>query len=261
MSTLVGTPVKNAGLWLPKFLEELEKLRGVSRTVFIYGESNDQTLDILNQWADTSRHEVEIFREPPLEAPTAHQLGPLYQDFQDAMTSGDETHFLLIDADITRFPADLIYRLRKHGKDIIAPYVWVNGHVPPRFFDTYCFRYKGYRFHPFNPPDPGQPFKVDSIGSCYLAKRDAFAFTPYGDRPHRSFCQNAREMGFEVWADPTTKIYHVFLEALGISRVYPEALENLPPDNTPYIKKDGSTVPLEQMGPDLLYAMIWHEVR
>jgi len=101
---------------------------------------------------------------------------------------------------------------------------------------------------------------VDSIGSCYLAKREAFAFTPYGDRPHRSFCRNAKELGFEVWADPTTKIHHVFLEQLGISRVYPERLEGLPPDMTPYIKKDGSVVPLDQMGPDVVYGMIWKKV-
>ena len=151
--------------------------------------------------------------------------------------------------------------LKEQDKDIISPYVWEDGFVPPKFFDTYCFRYEGGRFHPFDPPNPGKPFQLDSIGTCYLAKREAFAFTPYGERPHRSFCHAAKEMGFEVWADPTIDIYHLDVQRLGIQRIYPEALEGLPPDMTPYIKNDGTLVSLEQMAIDMLYALIWKEVR
>ncbi len=262
MSVLVGVPVKNATIWLPKFLVELDRLEDVSRVVFIYGESVDNTLSMLKDYRDSSPHDVDIYTESSeLKAESAHQLGGLYQDFQEALSEGKETHFMLIDSDITEFPPDLITRLKEHDKDIIAPYVWTHGHIPPKFFDVYCFRYKGGRFHPFNPPDPGHPFEVDSIGSCYLAKRSAFIITPYGERPHISFCANAREMGFTVWADPTIKIYHLFVEQLGMSRVYPEALEGKAPDMTPYIKKSGELVPLEEMGPDLVYAFVWKEVR
>jgi len=258
---MVGTPVKNASLWLPKFLYELEKLEEVSRITFIYGKSVDQTYDILTQWLETTHHEARVCLEPRMKARSAHQISLVYSDFQAMLLEGDETHFLLLDSDVTKFPPDLITRLLKHDKDIIAPYVWTDGHVPPRFFDTYCFRYKGARFHPFNPPKPDKPFEVDSVGTCYLAKREAFAFTEYGGRPHRSFCHNAKEMDFKVWADPTTEIHHVFVEQLGMNRIYPEALEGLPPDDTPYIKKNGDIIPLEQMGPDIIYGFIWKEVR
>lgn len=261
MSTMVGIPVKNSALWLPKFLQELEELEDVSRITWIYGRSKDQTLELIKTWSEETKHETDLWLEPPMKAHTAHQIGAVYGEFQEIMTEGDESHFLLIDCDIMRFPPDLISRLMAHDKDIIAPYVWEDGYVPDKFFDTYCFRYKGARFHPFDPPDPGKPFQLDSIGTCYLAKREAFAFTPYGERPHRSFCQAAKEMGFEVWADPTTKIYHLDMQRLGILRIEPEALEGLPPDIAPYIKKGGTIVPLEQMGPDILYAMIWKEVR
>jgi len=99
----VGVPIKNAGLWTPKFLEELDKLRGVSRVVFIYGKSVDQTLDILLQWKDSAPHKVEIYKEPPLDAQTAHQLGPLYEDFQEALTQGKETHFLAFPSNRRRY--------------------------------------------------------------------------------------------------------------------------------------------------------------
>jgi len=259
--TMVGVPVKNAAFWLPKFLEEFDKLRGVSRVVFIYGDSVDQTLDILQTWKKATDFEVEVYHEPPMRAPSAHQISPVYQDFQEILVQGEETHFLLIDCDVTRYPPDLIERLMAHDVDIVAPYVWTDGHIPPKFFDTYCFRYNGARFHPFNPPNPGKLFEVDSVGTCYLAKREAFAFTPYGDRPHRSFCEMARKMGFKVWADPETEVFHMFVEQLGMTRVYPEAVEGLPPDRTPYIKRDGSLVPLEQMAPDIIYALIYKEVR
>lgn len=262
MSTLVGVPVKNAAIWLPKFLAELDRLEEVSRVIFIYGKSMDNTLDLLRTYRDNTPHDVDIFLEAAdLNAMSAHQIGGLYQDFQDALSEGKEDYFLLIDCDITEFPPDLIPRLKEHDKDIIAPYIWTHGHTPPKFFDTYCFRYNGGRFHPFNPPNPGKPFELDSIGSCYLAKRAAFFLTPYGDRPHISFCANAREMGFEIWADPTTEVFHLYVEQLGMSRVYPEALENKPPDLTPYIKKDGSLIPLDEMGPDIVFAFIWKEVR
>lgn len=261
MSTMVGIAVKNSALWLPKFLEELEKLEDVSRVVWIYGKSRDQTLEIIQNWSEVTQHEVELYLEPPMKARTAHQIAPVYGEMQEIMTEGDESHFLLIDCDVMRFPPNLITHLKEHDKDIIAPYVWDDGFVPDKFFDTYCFRYEGARFHPFDPPNPGKPFQLDSIGTCYLATRKAFAFTPYGERPHRSFCLAAKEMGFEVWADPTINIYHLDVQRLGIPRIYPEAVEGLPPDMTPYIKKDGTLVPLEQMAIDMLYALIWKEIR
>jgi len=262
VSTLVGVPVKNGGFWLPKFLTDLEQLEDVSRVVFLYGKSDDSTLAILKDYKVGSKHKISIYNEPPLQkAYSAHQIGKIYEDFQELLQNGKESHFLLIDCDITSFPPDLITRLKKHDKDIIAPYVWTHGHVPDKFFDIYCFRVDGCRFHPFNPPQPDKPMQVQSVGSCYLAKRAAFAFTPYGNRPHISFCAKAMEMGFEVWADPTTKIYHVFVEQLGLTRQYPEAMEGLPPDISPFIKNDGSKIPPDQMGPDIFYAYIWKEVR
>ena len=262
MSTLVGVPVKNGAFWLPKFLTDLEQLEDVSRIAFIYGESVDQTLLILQDYKKGTKHTINIYKEPPLKnAHTAHQIGPLYEDFQELLQNGDESHFLLLDCDITSFPSDLITRLKKHDKDIIAPYVWTHGHIPEKFFDIYCFRVDGCRFHPFDPPMSDEPIQVESIGSCYLAKRAAFVITPYGNRPHISYCYKAREMGFTVWADPTTKIYHLFVEQLGMSRQFPEEVEGLSPDVSPYIKNDGTKIPPDQMGPDIIYALMWKEVR
>ncbi len=264
MSVLVGVPVKDAAIWLGRFLKELEKLSNVSRVVFFYGEGRDPTLVILKEWAEKAPYPVEIYGDPPMTALSSAQIAPVYRELQEAMREGDETHFLAIDADIIKFPTTLIRRLKKQKKDVIAPYVWVENSVPPMFYDVDVFRYRGFRFHPFSPPDPGETFEVDSVGTCFLASRAAFLsvdiFNPY---PHRSFCDNARDGGFAVWADPKIKIYHLNAAPLGIYSLPLEALERKPRelwDQTPYIKKNNSTVNVDEIPNDRIEAFVWGRV-
>jgi len=264
MSVLVGVPVKDAAIWLGRFLKELEKLSNVSRVVFYYGEGRDPTLAILREWAEEAPHLVEIYEDPPMSPLSSDQIAPVYRDFQEIMREGDETHFLTIDSDIVKFPKPLISRLKKQKKDIIAPYVWVEKSVPPMFFDTDIFRYRGFRFHPFSPPDPGESFEVDSVGTCFLASRDAFLSTEiFNPQPHRNFCDVARGNGFSVWADPRIKVYHLNKAPLGIYSIPLEMLEGKPRelwDRTPYIKKNNSMVNVDELPNDRIEAFVWGRV-
>ena len=264
MSVLVGVPVRDCAIWLSRFLGQLEKLSGVSRVVFYYGEGRDPTLAILKEWVPGAPFPVEVYEDPPIGAVSSDQIAPVYLELQEIMREGDETHFLSIDADIMKFPKTLISRLKKQKKDVIAPYVWVENSVPPMFYDVDIFRYRGCRFHPFSPPDPGEAFEVDSVGTCFLASRDAFLsteiFNPY---PQRSFCDNARSKGFSVWADPKIKILHLNKPPLGIYPMPLEALEGKPRelwDRTPYIKKNGSTVNVDEIPNDRIEAFVWGRV-
>jgi len=264
MSVLVGVPVKDAAIWLGRFLGQLEKLEDVSRVVFYYGESRDPSLAILKEWAQKAPFPTEIYEDPPIRALSSDQIAPVYQEFQEIMRDGDETHFLTIDADIMKFPKNLIYLLKKQKKDVIAPYVWVENSVPPMFYDVDVFRYRGCRFHPFSPPDLGKSFEVDSVGTCFLASRAAFIsvniWNPY---PHRSFCDNVREGGFRVWADPRISIYHLNKPPLGIYPMPLEALEGKPRelwDRTPYIKKNNLTVNVDELPNDRIEALVWGRV-
>ena len=131
---------------------------------------------------------------------------------------GNETHILLWDGDVLEAPSNLVKKLLKHDKDIIAPYVYTKHHAPgKRFFDTFVFRYKGYRYHPYDPPMHKHKLAmIDSVGCVFLVKRKPFLEHRYRDPyPHMSFCNDARSSGYEVWVDPNTEIEHIDMERFG----------------------------------------------
>lgn len=258
MSTLVGVPVKDCAIWLNRFLEAFEQLADISRAVFYYGPGRDPTLTLLKEWAEEAPFLVEIYEDPPMRSLSSAQLAPVYRELQEIMQEGDETHFLSIDADIMRVAPNIIRRLKKQRKDIIAPYVWMEGQKPRTFYDTNNFRTKGFRFHPFDPPKPEQTFKVDSVGTCWLTTREVFLETtidnPY---PDRVFCNNARAGGYSVWADPRLSIYHLNAAPIGLHPVPLELLQGQPPDPTPYLKSDNTVLEVNAMPNEFVEAFIW----
>ena len=272
MSVLVGVPVKESAIWLPRFLYQLDKLSDVSRVVFSYGRSRDPTLDLLRRWEAETAHPTEIIRELDMSALSAAEIAPVYKDFQAILGEKgwrEETHFLLMDADIMEVPPDLIQRLKVQNKDIIAPFVWTDRAIPRQFYDAHCFRLYGYRFHPFSPPDPydGKPFEVDSVGSCYLVEHDVFKLIEYDNpHPHVQFCDNALDEGYEVWADPSIEILHLDPQKVGITKTPLETLRRragIPTESVdapPFIKKDGTIVDEEMFAKDLIDAFIWGTV-
>lgn len=266
MSTLAFVPVKNAASFLPAFLNQLEQLEDIGQIVFSYGESKDATLDILKSYRDQTEHKIRVKRDPPMgEVLSSGQIGLLYADMQRRIKEKPEeypeSHIALLDADVMRMPKDLLVKLRKHDKDIVAPYVWTLFHSEPcrLFYDTYVFRYKGYRFHPYRPPlNDGELLQLDSVGTCFLVDKQVFLDVPYGDPyPHMKFCNEAREKGYEVWADPGTSIYHVDLTRFGQFHYEVDVIKAMQrgdrnphrfADNTPYIKDDGSLCTPVQLG-------------
>jgi hypothetical protein len=264
MSVMIGVPIKDAAVWLPRFLYQLDKLSDVSRIVFIYGTSQDPTLQMLQTWENETAHVTEIIYEPAMgKVLSAAEIALLYEDFQSILGEEgweDETHFMLLDSDIMDVPEDLVQQLKEQDKDIIAPFVWVDRSNPHQFFDVHCFRLYGYRFHPFDPPDPydGEPFEVDSVGSCYLVKREVFDRVAYENpHPHMKFCENAVNDGYEVWAHPGITIQHLDPIKVGITKTPIELLRG--EDFTPpqFIKKDGTIVSNEMFAQELIQAYVW----
>jgi len=260
VSVFVGVPVKNCAFWLPRFLQQLDKLSDISRVVIIFGDSVDPTFDVVTQWMTITEHDVELYREPKnMRAQTSAQIGAIYRDFQQLVDEGSERHVLLLDADIMTIPRNLIQKLMKYDKDIMAPYIWIKDHVPPRFYDCHVFRVGGYRFHPFSPPmNNNELIKLDSAGTCLLVKRRPFLEVPYKNIwPHMMFCRDARIQGYEVWADPKTTVEHLDLTRLGIFH-FPFESPEIGPDLTPFIKDDGSLTTTEaQLDEEVARALIW----
>lgn len=264
MSVAICTAVKDCAMWLPRFFKQLDKLSDVSRVIFIYGKSKDKTLELIKDWSKHTRHPVQVCQEPDMPGIlTSAELGALCRDFQEIVRRGEDEWALLADADVMSMPADLIQKLQKHDKDIVAPYVYVMNHVPPGFYDTFCFRLDGCRFHPYKPPmNKGRLLQLDSVGTVFLAKREVFLDVPYGNPyPHMKFCNDARAKGYEVWADPKTTVLHVDLTRFGIMHYPLEHVRGLPPDKTPFIRDGREVVSLEQLQLDYVSAFVWGEVK
>ena len=257
MSVLAFIPVKNASPWLPIFVNQLEKLEDVGQVIFSYGKSSDSTLDIIKEYKSKSRYNIKVKADPPMgEVMTSAQIGKIYSDLQRLMIEKPdeypETHVALLDVDVMRMPPHLLSKLVKHKKNIIAPYVWVLFHDTPVqcFYDTMVFRKSGFRYHPFDPPrNNGELIQLDSVGTVFLIEKEVFLDVPYGDPyPHMKFCDDARAKGYEVWADPSTAIYHVDLTRFGMYHHEIDVLKAMKmgdpdpyrfSDQTPYIRDDG----------------------
>ncbi len=222
MSVLVGTKVKDAELWLPRFINQVEQLEGdVSRVAVIYGESRDQSLALLKHWQRTSKRKIEIYAEPylPESERNGYSLARLKQDLQKILRDGAEQYYLNLDCDLVELPKTLIADLQAADKDLVAAMIWTENRVPRTFFDTYVYRLEGCMFHPYKPPglNATDPFPVDSVSTCYLAKREVEVAGTYSNpHPHIPFCASLKKLGYQIWVHPQVYAYHVDLEKYGI---------------------------------------------
>jgi hypothetical protein len=223
MSVMIASKVKDGEIWLPRFLMELEKLtyENISRVVFMYSESRDASFSLLDHYRHTSKHDVEIYADPwlPPSERRGDSLARVKQDIQRLLKSGGEDYYLNLDCDLVQLPVDLIERLMAHDKDLIAGMVLTENRDPMVFYDSYVFRLEGCRFHPYRYPgmDKTEPFEVESVSTCYLAKSHVELAGIYTNpHPHIPFCNDLRNKGYKVWVDPTTLVFHIDLEKMGI---------------------------------------------
>lgn len=134
----------------------------------------------------------------------------------------DFTHLFFMDSDMT-FPESTLSRLLQHDKDIVGGFYTVK--TEP--YHSTCFvdnkAGESIPYQTYNPM-PGETMKkVSSIGTgCMLIKRKVFEgrkwpwfyYKPYPSEEKFAtedvaFCDDSRQLGFEVWCDFTLKCGHV----------------------------------------------------
>jgi GT2 family glycosyltransferase len=136
------------------------------------------------------------------------------------------THIMQIDADVI-FSPFAIEQLVAHDKDIVgASYNFKCFQLPDakEFGVASAVKLFGEHGEPINPPPGGLPselFKCYGLpGGFVLIKMSIFdkLEMPYFANvwePTRYvgediyFCEKARKAGFDIWCDPTIKVYHV----------------------------------------------------
>lgn len=250
MSVLIATKVKDAEQWLPRFITQVENLEGeIDKIVVMYSDSLDKSLMYLKHWQDISKHKVEIYHDPYMPPEERHgaTLARVKKDIQKILAESNADYYLNLDCDLVRIPTDLIPRLMEADKDLIAAMVWTEGRDIPTFFDTFIFRTRGCRFFPFNPPGANkeEPFEVDSVSTCYLAKKGVELAGEYKNPyPHVPFCADLKNKGYSVWIHPKIHVYHIDLEAMGI--LHQPLPVNL--SQSPYIDDNGNQYAANQVG-------------
>lgn len=137
---------------------------------------------------------------------------------------GGFTHVLWLDSDMI-FTEDLLDDLMFSGKDFVTGIA--HGRRPPHasciFKEVWPFvdRWEGHDY-------PSGAFKIGGCGfACVLIKteiikavykKNGTAFFPMRELGEDlAFCKRARELGYEIWAEPTVWLGHI-----GHITVYPE---------------------------------------
>lgn len=212
---LIVTPTKNDAIYLPRHLEAWNKVdypREKIRWIWMYGNSNDDTLEILEKYFSEGKWNSEIYAEPKftnLIPDSALWIADVMNAFKNLYK--EEDFVVIDDSDIVGISPNLLNELLKFDLDMVAPYVWHDGRVDD-FFDTYVFRgLDGVRYSAKNVPylNMKHPVELSSVGTMVLMKGKIFQTIDFENPcPTLQFCRNAKKKGYRIWATPWIKIFH-----------------------------------------------------
>lgn len=219
----ICTPMRDCAATLGQYQSRLETLDHAAerlRFVVCEGDSQDDTLTLLNRWAMADRRVTVVTKTTgkPRYGSVVHpeRFEVLATVFNTALAAVDldwTDSVLFLPADIL-YRSDLLRRLlavaQAPGIDILAPFVWMNG----QFYDTWGFTRGGASFAPFRVHvaetfKPG-PVAMETVGGTVLiggaVLRAGVRYTV--EEVDRGFCKQAAALGFGVWADPDTDVFH-----------------------------------------------------
>lgn len=191
-------------------MRDLLSKQGVTRWVWVVGDSEDDTEKLLRATAWVSGQDVEVVRRDTgiVEDDPDNRLLRLSLTANAGFETvrADDRWWCIHESDL-QSPQDVIWQLLGTNKECIAGWVTL-GHI---FYDTYAYRAKGTMFSN-NPPyhevyDARNLFEVESVGSVYMfpaqAVRDGLRCNVGGAV---ELCQKLREMGHRIWVDPLIPI-------------------------------------------------------
>jgi len=205
---------KNNAQSLPRFLKAMDEIdypKEKLRWTWMYGKSVDNTLDLILEYHKSRPYRFEIYEEPCIKRPIRGSLynAQLYTEFKSFWK--EEPFVLFIDSEIVQIPPKAIKELVETDKDIIAPFIFIEG--TETFYPSCLFCWKGLRFGYWpeiasfrNSKDP---VELDSVGTMVLIKSKAFLEAEWENPlPFYQFCKDAKEKGFQVWGAHYIKVYH-----------------------------------------------------
>jgi hypothetical protein len=248
---LVATPVKNARTHLPGYLANLEALRFPPERIslaFLESDSSDGSFEYLEGRLDELRgryRRVELHKldfgfhfEGPRWAPELQRrrrsILARSRNQLLARSLRDEDWVLWIDADVIRYPVDVVQRLLATGKELVVPHC-VNSDGGTFDLNTFCFApgvtardESRWLLDGIVQPPRGEGrvyleelrgrelVRVDAVGGTMLLvradrHRDGLVFpaAPYhGYLETEGLAMMARDLGLDAWGMPGLEIVH-----------------------------------------------------
>jgi glycosyltransferase involved in cell wall biosynthesis len=187
------------------------------RVITVEGDSTDDTYDRLQTVAKYDKRVTVVKCDlgKPHYGSIVHPerfeiLATVFNAGLNAIDVAWSDYVLFLPSDIEYEPK-MVFDLICKGKDIVAPFMWMNG----RFYDIWGFvEPNGRNFEPFTPEDAQafgkRPIRMACVGGVVLMSADVVrAGCRYStvDVDH-GLCRDAIAHGFGVWADPSTNVYH-----------------------------------------------------
>ncbi len=218
-SVLVAIPVKDSSKHLPDCLITLTSMdypHNKLRFVFVYGESTDNTLDIIKgHFKKKTDLKYEIINDPPYKNPTGNSL--YIADSMNTLSAQlkDEEFVLFLDSNIISIPPNTLKELIKIDRDIVAPIPKYKHGGRLLFYDYYGFRIGGKTTehlqlnsdHEFFKNK--EPIELDSVGTFVLVKAEVVKNIKWNNPfPWLRFNQDARKSGYKVYAAPYLTVIH-----------------------------------------------------
>lgn len=219
MNVTIVSPFRDSSAYVADYIKRVDDLcfNGALRVVCVEGDSVDDTRLQLLAWSaawpnaqvivcDTHKpHYGSVVNAERFEV-----LATVFNAGLEAVDCDWSDYVLFLPSDI-KYEPNLIERLAAAQKDVIAPFTWMGGDT---FYDTWAFQMHGrslwnfprYMLDQF----PSEPFEMDTVGGTMLIDSVVLrAGVRYRiEDVDRGFCNQAREHGFRVWADPTTHVVH-----------------------------------------------------
>lgn len=198
------------------------------RVVAVEGDSADATYTILERFSASEKHcpkvasrftaiklDLGIPKYPSSIHPERFRaLATTYNVGLNAAVEDDWTDFVFLIPSDLRFDPDVISRLVAHDKPHIAPMYWIRLGEHVVFYDTWGFRdLDGRNWANFRKDQwsgPNSPFEMEMAGGPVMLRRDVLdvgcRYTV--EEVDNGLCRMIRLLGFSVWCDPTTDVYH-----------------------------------------------------
>jgi hypothetical protein len=173
----------------------------VPSAILEWSKIDDRVFLVEEQTGDTA---LETIEEKAL------QWASLCNQGLEALLHFDSDFTLFIESDLC-FPYDLIDELILNDVDIIAPVVFIGA----GFYDSWGFRnLSGEKIHKVENISVTDPkVELSSVGSCVLFRTEVFSKGVRFRGPYQTgllvgVCNDARDLGFKVWASPSISIIH-----------------------------------------------------